>query len=495
MQASGQSSVYWGDIHNHNEVGYGKGSLERAYDLAENALDFYAFTPHSWWPDVPTEDPAVTRKHEQGFDKTERNWDRVVGMVRDRYRPGSFVPLLGWEWHSLEWGDHCIYMPDAEGRVFRAPDKGELSAWCREHGALLIPHHVAYAERRRGFKWDTFDPERTPVVEIFSEHGDSFDAYSTRSMYSHTMGGVISSQTCLHQLKAGKRFGFTAGTDDHWGYPGDYGFGLTAVYAPELTREAVFHALRNRHTYAVTGDRIEMDARIGTAVPGDAIPASAGLQAAIRVVGRAPIAVVELLRNGEPVRTYTAQDLPRPQSAAEHFCRIEFGWDEMSSEAATVWNVEGTVTGGRLDAVEPYFCGGAAAVDRVNRLTVDGDSRFAVDCLTSRRNVHPVSGVLLRWHGDGESELTLRVAGDKQGTGFRQELKVSKEHLATGDVEIGAFDTFTAPKLKVHRILPVGGLTLDDAFTLANPRPGDFFVWRVLQRNGQMAWTSPIWLD
>jgi hypothetical protein len=314
-------------------------------------------------------------------------------------------------------------------------------------------------------------------------------------MYSHTMGGVISSQTCLHQLKAGKRFGFTAGTDDHWGYPGDYGFGLTAVYAPELTREAVFQALRSRHTYAVTGDRIEVDARIGGAVPGDTISASAGLQAAIRVVGRAPIAVVELLRNGDPVRTYTAPDLPRPRWASEHICRIEFGWDEMSSEAATVWNIEATASGGSFRAVEPAFCGGAAAVDRVNRLTVEGDARFTVDCLTSRRNVHPVSGVLLRWHGGEDSALTLRIGGTKQDTEFQRELTITKAELEAGDAEVGVLDAFTAPKLKVHRILPVEALTLEDAFTVANPRPGDFFVWRILQRNGQMAWTSPVWLD
>ena len=39
--------LYWGDIHNHNELGYGQGSLARSYQIARSHLDFYAFTPHA----------------------------------------------------------------------------------------------------------------------------------------------------------------------------------------------------------------------------------------------------------------------------------------------------------------------------------------------------------------------------------------------------------------------------------------------------------------
>ena len=37
--------LYWGDIHNHNELGYAQVSLERSYDIARSHLDFYAFNP------------------------------------------------------------------------------------------------------------------------------------------------------------------------------------------------------------------------------------------------------------------------------------------------------------------------------------------------------------------------------------------------------------------------------------------------------------------
>lgn len=52
-------NLYWGEIHNHNEIGYGLGALERSYQIARNSLDFYAFTPHGWWADPPENDQAV----------------------------------------------------------------------------------------------------------------------------------------------------------------------------------------------------------------------------------------------------------------------------------------------------------------------------------------------------------------------------------------------------------------------------------------------------
>ena len=43
-------NIYWADLHNHNEIGYGVGSLDRTYEIARGAgLHVYAFTPHGLW--------------------------------------------------------------------------------------------------------------------------------------------------------------------------------------------------------------------------------------------------------------------------------------------------------------------------------------------------------------------------------------------------------------------------------------------------------------
>ncbi|UCE46776.1 MAG: twin-arginine translocation signal domain-containing protein, partial [Phycisphaerales bacterium] len=38
----GEYQVYFGDLHNHSEVGYARGSLERAFEIAREHLDFFA---------------------------------------------------------------------------------------------------------------------------------------------------------------------------------------------------------------------------------------------------------------------------------------------------------------------------------------------------------------------------------------------------------------------------------------------------------------------
>jgi hypothetical protein len=49
---AGDYKTYFGDLHNHNAVGYAQGSLERTFEIARNHLDFFAFTPHGHWHDI-----------------------------------------------------------------------------------------------------------------------------------------------------------------------------------------------------------------------------------------------------------------------------------------------------------------------------------------------------------------------------------------------------------------------------------------------------------
>jgi hypothetical protein len=52
-----------------------------------------------------------------------------------------------------------------------------------------------------------------------------------------------------------------------------------------------------------------------------------------------------------------------------------------------------------------------------------------------------------------------------------------------------------APKVKVHRAVPAAGYTAQ--LTLSDtPPPGrSCYYARISQTNGQMAWTSPIWVE
>ena len=75
-------------------------------------------------------------------------------------------------------------------------------------------------------------------------------------------------QSAMHCFSLGYTPGVIAAGDSHVGYPGrslmfsdpnwrqNWKAGLAAVYAPELTREAIWDALYDRHCYGTTGVRI-----------------------------------------------------------------------------------------------------------------------------------------------------------------------------------------------------------------------------------------------
>src|SRR6185503_6082961 len=101
----------------------------------------------------------------------------------------------------------------------------------------------------------------------------------------------------------GAIFGLSAGSDDHTARPGmshaprghfAMGGGLTAVLAPEKSREALWEAIKARRTYATTGARMLLDvkARMGgaTASMGAVLPAAEGetLKLEVAVHGTAP---------------------------------------------------------------------------------------------------------------------------------------------------------------------------------------------------------------
>lgn len=490
------SRVYWGDIHNHNEIGYAEGSLERSFRIAENSLDFYSFTPHGWWTDVPKNDEKIRKHHEAGFSKVKARWDEVRRTIAERNVPGSFITFPGWEWHSLEWGDHCIYFPDDSAELLYADTLDELKRLAREAGAILLPHHPGYRLGWRGLDWSTLEPDVSPVVEIFSEHGNSLEPASPWGMYNHSMGGIDRNQAGLEQIRRGRRFGFVASGDDHFGYPGAYGQGLTAAIAEKLTRPEIFSAFKARHTYAVTGDRIKADFRVNGGIMGDTVEAHGGAEIEFSVEARDRIRLVEIFRNGGVWKRFGREQPGSPGATHEgDLVRIEWGWDLLSSELVTTWDLRVAVDGGEIADLQPSFCGGAGSVEEVNLLDARSERSFEVHSYTSRRNTRPTSSVSLLWQADPAASITVEIAGRNGDTGFSRKLVARKSELESSDAYVSAFDRFSSPKLKIHSRIPCEERCMRAAIRDDEASAGDSYLLKVEQENGQMAWCSPIWID
>ena len=484
--------MYWADLHNHNNVGYGKGSLERSYALAENSLDVYAFSPHGFWPDPPASDPKMAQYHLDTFERVKVEFPRVIEMANARYRPGKFVTFIAYEWHSVAWGDFVILFPGDAGELFRARDLDELKSFARRTGALLIPHHVAYRHGWRGLDWSALDPHVSPLAEVFSEHGNSLERDGLHAMLAHSLGGAHRSQTAMEQIRRGLHVGFTAGTDDHYGYPACYGEGITGIAATELTRESVFDALRRRHTLVATGDRIEMDLRCESAAMGDVAPAGASRRFDIQVDPLDRLEFVQILRNGEVAAMWPGPPASRTAKAGRHLVRMEWGWGRMGHSELTDWEIDIEISGGALAKVIPCFCGGAGSTERVNRADVASPARARIRCFTSRLNTLPVSGAVLVFDGDAATRLKFRAAVDTEGERGECRLETDLAALAEDDAWCMPLERISSPRLRVGSSRRAEEMAFRGQWQDPSSSGRATYMLKAQQANGQCAWTSPI---
>jgi len=137
----------------------------------------------------------------------------------------------------------------------------------------MIPHHLAYPKGQRGVNWNEFDSRCTPVVEIYSWHGNSENDRGPFPMFKGSPGGRETANTVRAALVDGLRFGFVASSDNHSGFPGAYGEGLMGALVEELTRPEILRAICERRTYALTGDRIGLDFTVDGSLMGAMIEA------------------------------------------------------------------------------------------------------------------------------------------------------------------------------------------------------------------------------
>jgi hypothetical protein len=338
------------------------------------------------------------------------------------------------------------------------------------------------------------DSSLTPLVEVFSEHGNSLERDGLWPMVAHSMGGVIASQTVAAQLERGLHIGFTAGTDNHFGHPGTYGEGLTGVLADALTRESIFDALRRRHTFAVTGDRIRPSIDAEGATMGDVRPPGGRRRMRVGVEPLAPLDYVQVWRNGRPVHTWSVAHPETSRGGTEHLVRIEWGWGRLEHDERTQWTIRIAVDGGRIVRADPCFCGGAGSTELVNRLVdfTPPAGEVRIESYTSRLNTFPVSGVVLRIDGAADTRLVCEaeaVCGDERG-GCR--IARPMRELIADDHAEPVLDRFSSPRLRVGRALACADLAFGADWTDLTPTPHDTYFIKAQQTNGQIAWTSPI---
>ena len=476
---------YWGDLHGQSGETIGMGSAEAYFAYARDKA-FIDITGHQG----------------NDFQITDAFWAELNRLYAAFDAPGRFVCLPGYEWsgNTGMGGDRNIFFRH-EGRPIRRSSNILVQGTSQPGSECYTAHDIFRA----------LDGEDAVVIaHVGGRYADitrAHDGRLERTVEVHSTWGTF--EWLLHDVfDKGFRVGVVCHSDDHKGRPGatlpgasTFGAigGLTCYFMPELTRDAVFAALRARHHYGTTGTRIFIDLQATFASPvtgftedpklgnareialrdaamGDiARPGNVPMRFAAEVIGTAPIERVDVLHGKEVVKTV------RPFAASELGRRIRVLWQGAEYRGRgreTLWQ-------GKL----------ALAGNRIVRFA-------AVNFLNPERKVRETApGTALAW----SSVTTGNLAGidlwlEHAATGT---LRVDT-NIVSGEVDLATLGDATVAfdggglgrRLSIYR-LPEDDwsrrVTLDHSVTFKGGADLPVYL-RVTQADGHQAWTSPIYL-
>ena len=475
---------YWADLHGQSGETIGMGTAEEYFRYARDAA-FVDMVGHQG----------------NDFQITDAFWTELNRLTAEFDQPGKFVCLPGYEWsgNTGMGGDRNVFYRH-EGRSIRRSShilvQGQTST-------------EAIYTADKLFDW-LKDEDCRVIAHVGGRYADlhyAHDGRVERSVEVHSSWGTF--EWLLHDaFDKGYRVGVVCHSDDHKGRPGatrpgasTFGAigGLSCYFMPELTRNALFEALRQRRHYGTTGSRIFLDVHAAFAQDvtgfsedpllapavehttrearmGDIIrPGRTAMTLTAEAIGTAPVERLDVLYGKKVVQTvrpYTARDLGR---------RVRLLWQGAEYRGRgreVIWQGKLTLNGNRFE-------------------------RFAeVNFLNPERKVQEMSsGTALTW----TSVTTGNLAGidlwlDHAKAGS---LKI-ETNVVSGEVDLSTLSdniiTFEGGGLE--RKLSIYRLPEDDwsrrvtlAHTVSFAGGADLPVYvRLTQADGNQAWSSPIYL-
>lgn len=519
-------TIFWGDTHDNV---YQRSNCpvtpEQNMQFARSHLDFYApayYTAASAVVESKGESESrrgsITLEDWKPSERLDREWRELQDLTRQFNAPGAFVTFPGYEWQGDgSGGDHNVVYREEGNPVFTVNTLSELYVRLRGLSAIAIPHHTAYQRGLRGKDWSVQDDELSPFVEIFSVHGSSETDEERPGLINGKMGPLRGGGTYEDALARGYHVGAICSTDQLGVFPGRYGWGLMACIAEDLSRASLWQGFKQRHVYGVTGDRIRLDFRINDAMMGDVVTIDGNREIHVSVVGSDEIDRIEILRDGRVIHTYCHQgtwDIPRAGRRSRFKLRIEVGWGPFPHEIPLPpkqWTGALTLpSGGTFVGCEPCWIQGGQELPSLQgnvarfRL-VSPQTAPGYRTIGSSRN----AGVF-EFEAATDEELAVEIAGLTASDPVaefcrrsrvlwddRESLDMIEEHfgLTEADFPRPTIVHNQAYKTKLHRAIPEAGYSV--SFTMVDDSPitkETHYRVRVEQRNGQRAWSSPIWV-
>ena len=487
VPAETEAVHYWADIHGQSNETLGTNTAE----------EYFTFGRDKAFLDVMSH---------QGndFQITGAFWKDLNRLSAEFDEPGEFVCFPGYEWsaNTAVGGDRNVFYRKEGETIHRS-----------SHAQIADPTDMVDEESDAHTAHELFEKLKgkdcVVMAHIGGRYADITYAHDERlesAVEVHSCWGTFE-WVVRDAFEKDFRVGIVGNSDGHKGRPGAdfpgasfFGSqgGLTCYIAPRLDRDAIFEAMRRRHHYATTGNRLLLDVSATTSTDmeifhrnpdlgpttseksrsarmGDIARVSDGeVELAFDIVGSAPIERVDVFDGLTLIKTV------RPYSEAELGGRVRMmyeGAEYRGRSRTTVWDGELAVTDNTL-----------VASHMLNNWNLDrGIQEAAPDKLTWKA---VTTGNL--------GGLDLKFADAKAG-----KIVVSTKHVSADlDIaDIGLEDTVydgggLDRMIRFYRLPDDLDQThVSHSFKVPVAATGDtrLFV-RVTQEDGHRAWSSPIYL-
>jgi hypothetical protein len=351
---------YWADLHGQSEETIGTNSARELIEFARDRAFLDAMSHQG-----------------NDFQITTPFWEELNRLTAEYNRDGRFIVFPGYEWSGNTGlgGDRNVMFRD-EGRQIH-----------RSHHALVEDlSDVATDANSAGDLFEALQDENCIVfAHIGGRYADirqAHDGRIERSIEIHSDWGTF--EWLLEDaFDQGYRVGILANSDGHKGrhgasHPGASLFGayggLSCLLARELTRDALFEALRRRHHYATTGCRVHLDTRVRFDAPAQLYgddPAMGGsvidrvgearmgdilrcgddsVLFEVDIAAGAPIERIELRNRMEVLETW------RPYAQHELGRRVRIVWEGSEYRGRgrqSVWDGTATLEGNHIESAAP----------------------------------------------------------------------------------------------------------------------------------------------
>ncbi|MHC4917942.1 MAG: DUF3604 domain-containing protein [Planctomycetota bacterium] len=466
VAGSAKPARFWADLHAQSEETVGTGSVEEYFAFARD----YAFLD------------AVAHQGND-FQITKEFWARLQRTTRRFNRDGSFAAFPGYEYspNTGLGGDRNVINLREGGPLHRSSHA--LVDDCSDIGTDADTAAVLFRKLR--------GTDSLVFAHVGGRYAnmDMHDDAVERAVEIHSAWGTF--EWLLHDsLRRGHRVGVVANSDGHKcrpgaSYPGASKFGsyggLTCVLAKRLSRRAIFDAVFARHTYGTTGARIDLEAELldaagrVRAIMGDVLraPKACALRLRVSVLGTAPIERVEVFNGLRRI----AVRAPKPSPGAPRAVKVLTAGSAFRGRARVIeWRGTLRAVGARIGRMELVnFLNPLKRPRKVSPTEVDWQSvttggaqgvmlhldtmRGRIDLCTDRKSVR----------------IPVAKLGDRP--------KVWKAGGLDARVE-----AYLAPPAGAPR-------NLEFELPLGKPGRGEDPIYvKVVQRDGHLAWTSPIYL-